>query len=59
MYANERCAKYHKGTVLMYQLGCWHRGTPVNYGYVRCGAMFRVCCCTVAHRHHAYDLLRP
>jgi hypothetical protein len=36
MYANERCAKYHKGTVLMYQLGCWHRGTPVNYGYVRC-----------------------
>ena len=36
MYGSERCAQYHKGTVLLYQLGCWHRGTPVNHGYVRC-----------------------
>jgi hypothetical protein len=35
LYASERCAQYRPGTVLMYQLGCWHRGTPVNFGRVR------------------------
>ncbi len=62
MYANERCAKYHKGTVLMYQLGCWHRGTPVNYGYVRCGAVYsgaRGFALRLFHRRQLRILLRP
>jgi hypothetical protein len=35
MYSLERMPRYHAGTALIYQLGCWHRGTPVNHGHVR------------------------
>ena len=35
MYDIERVPRYQSGTVLLYQLGCWHRGTPVNHGCVR------------------------
>ena len=35
LYANERAVKFSPGTVLIYNLGTWHRGTCVNEGEVR------------------------
>jgi len=35
LYSVERRARYRKGSVLLYQLGCWHRGTPVNVRQTR------------------------
>lgn len=35
LYEAERLVRYRPGTALLYQLGTWHRGTPVNSGCVR------------------------
>jgi len=35
LYATERAVKFVPGTVLMYNLGTWHRGTVVKAGEVR------------------------
>lgn len=35
LYDRERYPRYSCGTLLLWQLGLWHRGTPVNPGAVR------------------------
>ena len=35
LYDKERYPRYRRGTLLLWQLGIWHRGTPVNPGAVR------------------------
>jgi len=35
LYAMERKVAYKKGSILLYQLGTWHRGTPVLHGQTR------------------------
>lgn len=35
LYDNERQVGYSKGSILLYQLGTWHRGTPVQLGGLR------------------------
>ena len=35
LYERERWPQYRRGTLLLWQLGMWHRGTPVAAGAVR------------------------
>ena len=35
LYDNELQVGYSKGSILLYQLGTWHRGTPVQLGGMR------------------------
>jgi hypothetical protein len=35
LYAAERQAQFRKGSLLLFQLGTWHRGTPVNPNKIR------------------------
>ena len=35
LYDQELYPRYRRGTLLLWQLGLWHRGTPVNPGAVR------------------------
>lgn len=48
LYAMERKVAYKKGSILLYQLGTWHRGTPVLHGQTRCihHLCFRKASCT-------------
>ncbi len=35
LYSKERKVAYRKGSMLLFQLGTWHRGTPVIHGRLR------------------------